>query len=371
MGSKKKLIVFGVEIVVILAMLVVLFFVLRKPAEEGFTYVEIESSEVINSEYAQKQEEAQKKAEEEGKTVPTYLNIALFGVDATDTKKESLLKGSRSDCTMIASVNLETNEVKLVSVYRDTYLMLGDGTEKDERIRMARTKCNAAYSYGGATQSVKMLNMNLDLDITKFITVGYKALSEVIDDLGGVYIDVNGAELEWINGYQQGVIEALGQNSYTPITKTGYQLVNGVQAAAYCRIRYSDNDFVRTTRQREVLQSIVAQAQKASATTLVKILDHVMDDINTSFTKEEILQYLPKLTNYTIVETDGFPQEKMRTVANIGAKGSCVIPVDLESNVAWLHEFLFDENEYEVTNTVKQIGDFVKSDTQSYIDKEY
>ena len=60
--------------------------------------------------------------------------------------------------------------------------------------------CNSAYSYGGAEQAVKMLNMNLDMDFTNFVTVGYKGLSEVIDGLGGVYIDVDSEEIQ---AYQQ------------------------------------------------------------------------------------------------------------------------------------------------------------------------
>ena len=204
MKSKKKLIVFGVEIVVILAMLGVLYFVMKQPDEGGYSYVEITPEEVIPSEVIQKEVEKQQKAEEEGVEVTQYLNIALFGVDALNDKQ--LYRGSRSDCTMIASVNLETYDVKLVSVYRDTYLNLSDDSY---------AKCNAAYSYGGAEQAIKMLNMNLDMNITKFITVGYRGLSEAIDALGGVYIDVSAAELEYINGYQQAVIDVLKQSSFT------------------------------------------------------------------------------------------------------------------------------------------------------------
>ena len=103
-----------------------------------------------------------------------YMNIALFGVDAkTDSE---LFKGSRSDSMMIASINMDTGDIKLVSVYRDTFLNLSNDSYR---------KCNAAYSYGGAEQAVKMLNMNLDMDIENFVTVGYKGLRDVIDGLGG------------------------------------------------------------------------------------------------------------------------------------------------------------------------------------------
>jgi LCP family protein required for cell wall assembly len=184
---------------------------------------------VLETEELQIPEEVQ-----QDETMKGYMNIALFGVDAT---KESLLyKGSRSDSIMIASINMDTGDIKLVSVYRDTYLNIGTDSYQ---------KCNAAYSYGGAEQAVKMLNMNLDMDITNFVTVGYKGLSEVIDGLGGIYIDVDSEEIKHINNYQIGIAEVL-KCDYTPVTETGMQLLNGLQATAYCRIRYTaGNDFKR------------------------------------------------------------------------------------------------------------------------------
>lgn len=345
--KRRKIIVFAVEIIVILAMIAVLYVVMTQVNDEGpkVTVLETENLEIPE-------------AVVENETMKGYMNIALFGVDArTD---DEIYKGSRSDSTMIASINLDTGDIKLVSVYRDTYLNIGT----DSYI-----KCNHAYFYGGAEQAVKMLNMNLDMDITNFVTVSYRGLSEVIDGLGGVYIDVDEVELKHINNYQMDIAEVL-KCDYEPVTETGYQLLDGIQASAYCRIRYGGgDDFKRTSRQREVIKAIEEQAKKADLATLTKVFNSAIDDIYTSLSQDDIMELIKNITNYRIVDEGGFPEESMRTTANLGAKGSSVIPMDLEANVVWLHQFLFDDMDYEVTDSVREYSQKIKEDTTPYINK--
>ncbi|MDO4284005.1 MAG: LCP family protein, partial [Eubacteriales bacterium] len=119
-----------------------------------------------------------------------YRNIALFGVDA---RNGDLGAGTRSDTIIVMSINQDGKEISLVSVYRDTYLNLGDDTYN---------KCNAAYAKGGPEQAINMLNMNLDLDITDYVTVGFAGLIGAIDKLGGVEIDVQEVEIQHLNNYQ-------------------------------------------------------------------------------------------------------------------------------------------------------------------------
>ena len=342
--EKRKVVIFAIELIIILIMIAVLYLVLNK-AKEGpkVTYLEPEKLEI--------HEEVQ-----ENVTMKGYMNIALFGVDA-ETESQ-LYKNSRSDSTMIASINMDTGDIKLISVYRDTYLNIGTDEYR---------KCNAAYSLGGAEQAVKMLNMNLDLDITDFVTVGYKGLSEVINGLGGIYIDVDSEELKHINNYQIGIAEVL-KCDYNKVTETGYQLLDGLQATAYCRIRYTKgDDFKRASRQREVIMAIEEQAKKADAATLVKVFNDVIGDVYTSISSDTILELIGNIANYQIVDQGGFPEESMRTVANVGAKGSSVIPLDLESNVVWLHQFLFDDQNYEVTDSAREYSEKIKSDTTPYL----
>ena len=141
---------------------------------------------MVNSEVVEKFEEDEE--------LKGYWNIALFGVDATDGQ---LSKGSRSDTIMVASINQDTGEIKLVSVYRDTYLNLSNDVYN---------KCNGAYSKGGAETAMAMLNMNLDLNITDFVTVGYDAVIDSVNGLKGVWIDVDSEEIKHINNYQKSIL---------------------------------------------------------------------------------------------------------------------------------------------------------------------
>ena len=345
--QKRKMILFAVEILIILIMIAVLYLVMNKSGEgPKVTYLDPDNlaipSQVIES-------------KEEGGKMHGYMNIALFGVDATSDKQ--LYKGSRSDSIMIANINMDTGDIKLVSIYRDTYLNIGDEFRK----------CNAAYSFGGAEQAVKMLNMNLDMDITNFVTVGYRGLSKVIDGLGGIYIDVDSEELKHINNYQISICEVL-KCDYTPVTETGYQLLNGLQATAYCRIRHTKgDDFQRAARQREVIQAIEEQAKKTDLVTLTNVFNDCIGDIYTSLDSNDILELLGNIANYRIVAEDGFPQPDMRGNANMGAKGACVIPTDLESNVVWLHQFLFGDDDYTVSDSVMEYNETIKADTTPFL----
>ena len=346
--QKRKMVLFGFEIAVIMIMLGVLYLVMNE-SSEGPKMAELDPQVLEIHEEIQL-------LKEEGGTMQGYKNIALFGLDAES--ESQLYKSSPSDSIMIASVNMDTGDIKLVSVYRDTYLNLGTDYY---------WKATQAYFSGGAEQAVKMLNMNLDMDITDFVAVGYKGLRDVIDGLGGIYIDVDSVELQHINNYQIGVSTVL-KCDYTPVKETGYQLLDGLQATAYCRIRYGGgDDFKRTSRQREVLKALEERAKETDLVTLTKVFNDCIGNIYTSLDSKDILELLADIGKYSIVEENGFPQEEFRTVGNIGAKGSCVIPMDLESNVVWLHQFLFDDEDYTVTESVKEYGKQIETETSAYL----
>lgn len=341
--KKRKVIVFGLEIVLLLVMLVVLWGVLKG--------TEVKRIEVNDEELKENMNETVL----ENETLKGYRNIALFGVDSTSGALE---KGTRSDTMIIASVNQDTGDVKLVSVYRDSYLNKGNDKYG---------KANAAYSSGGPKQAMMMLNMNLDLNITDFVTVGFQGLTDTIDALGGVWIDVDEAEIKHINNYQMCIAENL-KCTYTEVTQTGYQLLNGLQATAYCRIRYTKgDDFMRAQRQREVIKAIADQAKKANVSSLTKIANNVFPEIYTSLKLDEIVSLLTEISKYEIVDEGGFPDESMRAVGNIGSTGSCVVPCSLEDNVIWLHGFLFDDMSYTPSTEVKTYSDKVASDTNPYL----
>lgn len=341
--QRRRIILFISEIIILLLAVVVLYAVL---AGTGTGKVELNEKDIIINETVQKAEET---------TMKGYRNIALFGVDSTTG---ALTKNTRSDTIMIASIDQDTGECKLVSVYRDTYLNLSNDTYN---------KCNAAYAKGGPEQAINMLNMNLDLNITDFVTVGFAGLTDAIDAVGGVYIDVDDSEISHLNNYQLCIAENL-KRTYTPVQNTGYQLLDGLQATGYCRIRYTaGDDFKRAERQREVLMAVADQAKKASIPTLTETANAVFDEVYTSLDLSEIVDMLSDVGAYYISETEGFPQEAYRRTGTIGSKGSCVIPTSLEDNVKWLHKFLFNADNYDPSSTVKECSEKIYQDTNGYL----
>ncbi len=341
--QRTRIIIFVIEIIILVVAVFVLYAVMSATTSGK---VKIDESDIIINDTVKKAEET---------TMKGYRNIALFGVDSTSG---ALTKNTRSDTIMIASINQDTGECKLVSVYRDTYLNLSNDSYN---------KCNAAYAKGGPEMAISMLNMNLDMNITDFVTVGFAGLTDTIDALGGVYIDVDDAEINHLNNYQLCIAEDL-KRSYTPVSSTGYQLLDGLQATGYCRIRYTaGDDFKRAERQREVLSAVADQAKKASLPALTETANSVFDEVYTSLDLAEIVEMLGNVGNYYIADNAGFPQESNRATGTIGSKGSCVVPVSLEDNVKWLHQFLFNDYEYQPSATVKECSDKIYSDTNGYL----
>lgn len=260
-----------------------------------------------------------------------YRNIALFGIDTRDDTYE----GSRSDCIMIASINHDTKEIKIVSVYRDTYLNIpGRGLDK----------VNHAYSYGGPALSMSTLNTNLDLDITEFATVNFTATKDIINAIGGVEIEVTDAEAK----------------SIPRISSGGTYLLDGEQALAYGRIRKIDNDYKRTERMRTVVMAVFEKAKTMSITELNKLANQLLPEIYTNISATEILSLIPKIYSYSIVESQGWPYETRGITLGGVWYGP---PVNLAKNVAELHKTLFGKTEYVPTETVQEISNNIINKT--------
>ena len=289
-----------------------------------------------------------KKSQETG-AMAGYTNIALFGLDSTQQSLDS--GNNRTDVMIIASINNKTGDAKLVSLYRDTYLDVGDGNYQ---------KANAAYAFGGPEQAIKMINKNLDLNITDYVTVGFEGVTDLVDEVGGVEIDVQSDEIEHLNNYQSTMATELGKE-YVPVTAPGVQTLNGLQATAYCRIRYTDGgDFKRTERQKEVLSKAFEKLKKSGPVTMIKAANSLSSEVRTSLNPAEIASLALKAMRFNISETNGFPNDQYRAVGYIGDQ-SCVIPVHLTDNVVWLHQYLFNDSAYQVSSTVQEISDQVSA----------
>ena len=276
-----------------------------------------------------------------------YTNFVLFG---GDSRKGDVTKNLNTDSIIIVSLNNETKEVKMISVYRDTLLDMTNGKIQ---------KCNSAYSRGGATQAINMLNMNLDLDIKKYVTVDFGSVSELVDMLGGIEIDVSEKEWREVNKYIDETAMVAGKKA-KHLTHGGLQTLDGVQATTYSRIRKNvGDDYARTGRQRLVIQKVVEKAMKSDLATINKIVNKLFPRIATNFTITELLGYAKDFTKYKIGETTGFPF--VRGSGNIPGRGSCVFPMTLKSNVTQLHEFLYGTEGYQPSSKVVKISGEIAS----------
>ena len=281
--------------------------------------------------------------------------IAFFGVDS---REGSLGAGTRSDSMIICAIDMNSHDVKLVSIYRDTYLNLGNDKYN---------KCNAAYAVGGPEQALSMINKNTDLYVDQYITVGFEGLIDAIDAIGGVPIDVKENEIFHLNNYQIKMAEELGLE-YTPVVFAGTQMLNGLQATAYCRIRYTmGDDFKRAERQRDVIAAMLKRSGTVSLSSMTDAVTKILPNVSTSLSVNDIIAMMSVASDYEVTVSEGFPFEGMRNGGPIGSIGSCVVPVDLTKNVKKLHKVLFDDDSYEPSKSVKSYSAKIKEDTDEFL----
>ena len=320
---KKKKILFAVELIVLLFLAMGLFAAVKLGKMDRVSLKNILINDGVGAQSG-------------------YRNIVIYGVDS---REGQLTKDSHSDTIVICSINKNTKEVKMVSVYRDTYL---DNTNGEFR------KATECYFFGGPERSINMLNKNLDLDITDYVTVNFNAVVEAVDLIGGIDLDVTEEEIQWINGYQEENYAVTGAEPVL-VTSAGYQHLNGTQTLAYCRIRYTDGyDFKRTERQRTVLTKIFEKAKSQGVPTLLSLADTMMPSISTSLSNTELIELLTSMGSYTLGENTGFPFDQYPI--NDSYAGDCVVPVNLANNVTKLHAFLFGEENYVPSQTVQDIS---------------
>ena len=267
--------------------------------------------------------------------------IVLFGVDSRDNK---LGKGTRSDSIMVANVNHDTKKVRVASIYRDTYVDI-DGYGLD--------KLTHAHAYGGPVFAMDTVNRNFDLDIKNYVTVNFGNVAEVVNQLGGIELDISEEELQYINGLIDNINQIDNTNS-SHITTTGTQHVDGTQAVAYSRIRYTaGGDYRRAERQRTVLYQIFQKAKQENASNLIKIARQMMDQVATNYSTGDAIKVLSYLSKYSMEESRGFPNKLWGGMIDGVWYG---VPVTLESNVTDLHKFLYEDEEYEPSDKVKEIS---------------
>lgn len=276
-----------------------------------------------------------------------YRNIAIFGVDS---RSDDYGVGNRSDCIIIASINNSTGEIKLISVYRDTYVNIkGHGLDK----------ITHAYSYGEAPLAINTLNKNLDLNIKEFVTVNFDSVAKAVDQLGGVKINITSEETKYINPYIDETSRVTGKTS-SHITQAGTYNLDGVQAVAYSRIRYTaGGDYKRTERMRTVIEAMFTKLKTKNVAEINSFADKILPCVYTNISSGDLISMIPSMTKYKVGESIGWPYE---------TKGKTMdrwygIPVTLESNVTKLHKEAFGEENYTPSSDVKSISDSIINKT--------
>lgn len=270
-----------------------------------------------------------------------FYTVAVFGVDSRDGE---LGKGALSDVNMIACLNRETGEIRIVSVYRDLFVQI------DEKGKYH--KFNEAYFRGGPEQALWAMKHNLDIVPDDYATFNWKAVIDAINIMGGVDIEITEPEFEYINAFITETVEATGIGS-VQLQHAGMNHLDGVQAVAYARLRLMDTDFQRTERQRRVISLLAEKAKKADPKTLIELVTSVLPETKTSVTIADLLPMAANAKKFYLGSTGGFPFEK--TTGKIDGRDS-VIPVTLETNVIQLHRFLFDDESYKAPESVREVS---------------
>jgi transcriptional regulator len=313
--NKKGLKTFGIIVLVLLIILAII-------VGGTFAFVHSKLSKMQQVDLNEDDLNVSAQAEQQ---LAEYRNIAIFGVDSRD---DSYDKGNRSDCIIIASINNKTKEVKLISVYRDTYVQIeGHGLDK----------ITHAYSYGEAPLAIKTLNTNLDLNIKEFATVNFDVVKETVDYIGGISMPITSEEVGHISG----------------ITKPGTYTLTGEQALAYSRIRHaSGGDYKRTERMRDVLTAVTNKVKTLNISQLNGFVDTILPKVYTNITSADIFSMMPSIASYKITDSIGWPYE----TKGITLDRWYGIPVTLENNVKRLHQEAFDEADYTPSEKVKDIS---------------
>ena len=278
--------------------------------------------------------------------VDGYINVLLLGVDTRDM---STIKGNRSDMMIIASINEETNEVKLTSIYRDTILKMGDTNTYD--------KITHACAYGGPEMTIKSINQALDIDIEYYGLVNFKAVADLVDAVGGIYVDVQQNEIYQLNKYTKATAKNIGKKDYKLVEKAGPQNLEGVQAVSYGRIRKGvGDDFKRTERMRIVIQKVFDKIKVMKFSEFKSIVNTLLPQVKTNMPLNDILALGIRMPQYSISTGEGWPSNwACGMINNI----SYVYSQNTAAAVTEFHKNVFGEENYVPSQMVRTISDHV------------
>ena len=295
----------------------------------GFGYVYFK----LNKMYVK--DEAVKSTEEQGTMVEGITNILLVGTDG-----ENIEKGNRSDSMMVVTIDSKNKDIRISSIARDTYVDIpGYSTEK----------LTHAYAYEGIDLLKEVFKVNFNLDIDKYIAVNFVSFMDIMDELGGVEVNVEEKDINEINKYIDGCYgyyKNKDEKDKEYITKSGVQRLNGYQALAFSRIRYTDSAFARDNRHREVAESVYKEFAQKGVETYKKCAEIILNNTKTNISPIEMmnLAYTVLKINDKDIDQFQFPLEEYRNGHIISKQKGWVLEWDKEPNLEAWHKFIFGEN---------------------------
>lgn len=353
---RRRKIIFGIEIAVLLILSGILFvYAWINRSMDKMNQDTLDSSQIqINSEV---------KANTELSQMSGTQVIALVGVDARGVEGSDLAESMNSDTIILCCIDHDNQEIRMVSIMRDTWMNMAKYTDEYYEF----DKANSAYNRGGPESMLSMLNTNLDLVLTDYVTVNFKALADAIDVLGGLDIEMSNAECVHANNYNREVSEAQGvEYEAIPYDEdlgddyTEVRHVSGALATSYARIRYGGGDDAKRTSRQRIVINLMVQKIKQNPTKIPEILDKVMGNVSTSLTKSEILELGMHAVTYKMGTSYAYPFQLCYGENVESALGvDVVIPVTLEHNVKELHAYLYPSLGYDPSAAVTEYSDYI------------
>lgn len=268
-------------------------------------------------------------------------NILLVGVEAIGNNS---VASGRTDSIMIATINTKQKTLGLTSIMRDSYVTIPGYYD---------TKINAAFGHGGINLLYETIAYNYNLRLDGSAIVSFKTFQKIIDELGGIDIEITPAEAQYLN-----TTNYVSKKSNRTL-KPGMNHMNGNQALGYARVRYratldgSVDDFGRTSRHRRVMAAIFKEVKKSNPITLVKLLDTVFSQVQTDIKKSNASSYLAEVMELSI---DGVPLDNLRLPIDGSYQGvkinrQAVVTFDSAMNKDALANFVFGSHKKPATES--------------------
>lgn len=269
-----------------------------------------------------------------------YINILVVGQAARDGEEERF-----ADTMMLFTINTYEKSVTMTSFLRDT--LVQQSVEWNGR-HFGGIKLTAIYHLGsfygdGPASSMELMNLtlykNFGVEVDYNFEIDFDAFVHIIDELGGVDIELTQAEADYLNDDDFWVYEDV---------EPGMNTLNGMTALSFARMRKdseaNDSDVVRTSRQRRLVESILVKLKTQGPGFIQYVANQVFPLITTSMTNSEItnlmLTLLPMLTDLTIGEGGTCPAESWGDMVDIYGDGAIhsVLRFDEGKTKAYMRE---------------------------------